>query len=364
MTTQPGIGTQPRPGSFGRSASRALGRNAVPLLFAALCISGAVAAQLDAKFLANEIITRLARNSFLVLSLIIPVSAGMGLNFGIVIGAMAGQAALIAVTHWNMAGIGGFLAAAALSTPLAVLFGWLAGKVLNSAKGREMITSMILGFFANGVYQLVFLFLVGTIIPMKNPRMMLPSGVGLKNTVDIYKMAQALDKLLMVEAGGVKIPVSTLIVIAALCVIIYFLMRTKLGQEFRAVGQDIHIAQVAGINVDRIRVIAMILSTVLASWGQLIFLQNISTLNTYNSHEQVGMFAIASILVGGATVRHATIWHALVGVILFHTLFVIAPLAGQKLFGVPQIGEYFRAFVAYGVICVALALHAWQGKRK
>ena len=55
------------------------------------------------QFLLMEIVTRLARNSFMVLSLIIPVVAGMGLNFGIVLGALAGQIALILSTHWEWA---------------------------------------------------------------------------------------------------------------------------------------------------------------------------------------------------------------------------------------------------------------------
>lgn len=33
-------------------------------------------------FIVNELVSRLSRNLFLVLSLIIPVLAGMGLNFG------------------------------------------------------------------------------------------------------------------------------------------------------------------------------------------------------------------------------------------------------------------------------------------
>jgi simple sugar transport system permease protein len=130
----------------------------------------------------------------------------------------------------------------------------------------------------------------------------------------------------------------------------------------RAVGQDIQIAEVAGIKVDQVRLIAIIISTVLGAWGQIIFLQNIGTMNTYSSHEQVGMFSIAALLVGGATTRKATIWNALVGVLLFHTLFLVSPLAGQQIAGIPQVGEYFRVFLAYGVIAIALALHAWGKK--
>jgi simple sugar transport system permease protein len=129
-------------------------------------------------------------------------------------------------------------------------------------------------------------------------------------------------------------------------------------------GQDAHVAAIAGIPVDRNRVIATVLSTLFASWGQLLFLQNIGTLNTYNSHEQVGMFAIAALLVSGATVSRATVGQALLGTVLFHTLFVVSPLAGKALAGDAQIGEFFRVFVAYAVITVALVLHAWQAAAK
>ena len=43
-------------------------------------------------------------------------------------------------------------------------------------------------------------------------------------------------------------------------------MRTRLGQKFRAVGQSQTVANASGINVDRTRVIAIMISTVLAGW--------------------------------------------------------------------------------------------------
>jgi len=347
----------------------------VPAFFAVLCIIGVVVAKLDLNYLINEIFTRLGRNTFLVLSLLIPVVAGLGLNFGIVIGAMAGQIALVIVTHYRIEGLTGLAVAMLIALPLAVLFGWLTGLVLNKAKGREMVTGMILGFFANGLYQLIFLVLVGTVIPMNNPTLLLPSGIGIRNTVDLIGVANALDRaldgiwdgLIMFDLGPIpvgpwRIPLGTWLVTGLLCGGISFLMKTRLGQQMRAVGEDGHIASVAGIPVNRIRITAIVYSTVLAAWGQLIFLQNIGTLNTYNSHEQIGMFSIAALLVGGASTRKAGIGNAILGVFLFHTLFVVSPLAGQAVFGIPQIGEYFRVFLAYGVIAVALVLHAWQNR--
>ncbi|RPI20758.1 MAG: hypothetical protein EHM70_26085, partial [Chloroflexota bacterium] len=170
----------------------ALSQGMVPIVFSLLCLGGIIAAGLDINFLINEIFTRLGRNSFLVLSLMIPIIAGLGLNFGIVIGAMAGQIALIIVTHYHLGGLWGLTLAAVISVPFAVLFGWLTGSTLNRAKGREMVTSFIMGFFANGLYQLVFLVLLGTVIPMKDPVLMLSSGIGLRNTVDLIEIAGSL----------------------------------------------------------------------------------------------------------------------------------------------------------------------------
>jgi len=337
-------------------------RNAVPILFAIVCLLGVYYAKMPGQFLFMEIVKRMARNSFLVLSLIIPVVAGMGLNFGIVLGALAGQIALILSTHWEWAGIGGLALTALLATPMAVVFGMLAGTVLNKAKGREMITSMVMGFFANGIYQFVFLFLVGTVIPFENEALRISTSPGLRNTVNLSRIRGALDNIWTIQYGFTKIPIVTFLIIALLAIAIWAFFKTKLGQDFRAVGQDRHIAGVAGIQTDRNRVLAIVFSTVLAAWGQIIFLQNIGTLNTYNSHEQVGTFAIAALLIGGASVTRATIGQALMGTFLFHLLFVVSPSAGQAIFGSAQVGEYFRVFVAYGIIAISLALHAWRSK--
>ncbi len=337
-----------------------LSKYSVPLLFTLICIAGAVLSGLTPKHIIGDVILRLDRNLFLVIALIIPVLAGMGLNFAIVIGAIAGQIGLIIIKFMDVGGVPGILLAFALATPFAIVFGFGVGKLLNKTKGREMITSLILGYFANGLYQLVFLLFIGTIIPVNNPEMMLPGGIGLKNAFDLDLIKYSLDNILDFNVMGVKIPAFTFILVALLCVFLQFIVKTKLGQNFRALGQDIHIADVAGINVDRTRVIAMIMSTVLAAWGQIIFLQNIGTIQTYTAHEQAGMFAAAALVIGGATVTKATIGQAIVGTILFHTLFTVSPSAGKNLFGDAQIGEYFRSFIAYGVIAMSLFLHAWQ----
>ena len=62
--------------------------------------------------------------------------------------------------------------------------------------------------------------------------------------------------------------------------------------------------------------------------------------------------------------QKATNRQALIGVLLFHTLFIVAPQAGKNLFDNAQLGEYFRVFVSYGVIALSLAMHAWKLVKK
>lgn len=334
--------------------------NAVPIIFIVFSIMAIPVSGFSSDYLIQEMIIRLGRNSFLVLSLLIPIIAGMGLNFGIVLGAMAGQIGLIFITDWQVAGVSGMILAMIISTPIAIILGTLGGLVLNKAKGREMVTSYILGFFINGVYQLIVLYGMGKIIPITNKSILLPRGYGIRNAIDLNNIRRVLDDLIPLKIGNISVPVATFILIALLCLFIIWFRKTKLGQDMRAIGQDMEVARSSGINVEKTRIISIIISTILASYGQIIFLHNIGTMNTYNSHEQIGMFSIAALLIGGASVIKATIPNAFVGIILFHLMFVVSPRAGKELIGQAQIGEYFRVFISYGIIALSLALHSWK----
>ncbi len=402
-----------------RKIKNLLVKNVVTIVFVLLCIFGIVASEQPLPFIVKELLTRIGRNSFLVLSLIIPVIAGMGLNFGITIGAMAAQIVMIFAISYGATGFSGLVLCIVLSTPLAALFGYITGRVLNKTIGQEMITSMIMGFFANGLYQLLFLFLVGTMLPIGNENFLIPGGVGIVNTIDLKdNVMYAFDSLWTIKLPmflgifGVlgalvtgylvkkfkksenkvlrsrlffylglslstivvavvlqstvnlyklfEIPMITFAFIAVIGAFNVLIFKTKMGHDFRTVGQDKHIAHVSGINVEKRRILSIMISTILAAWGQIIFLQNLGTLNTYGSHVQISTFAIAALLIGGASVSKATVGQAFLGVILFHTLFIVSPMAGKNLFGNAQVGEYFRTFIAYGVIGLSLGLHAWK----
>ncbi len=349
--------------SFGKKVGGFIRDNSVPLMFVIICAICIPISGFSPSYLINEIITRMGRNTFLILCLLIPIMAGMGLNFGMTLGAMAGEIGLILVSDWQIVGIPGVVLAMIISIPISVLLGLLCGKILNMAKGREMVTSYIISYFINGLYQLIVLYMMGSIIPILHSSIKLPRGYGIRNTVSLLKMRQCLDNLIAIDIHGVKIPVLTFILIALLCLFIVWFRKTKLGQDMRAVGQDMQVARDAGINVERTRIISIVMSTVLAGFGMIIYLQNMGNLSTYSSHSQIGMFCIAALLVGGASVDRASIGNVFLGVTLFHLMFIVAPAAGAKITGDSMIGEYFRVFASYGVITVALTMYEAK-KRK
>ncbi len=401
--------------------------NIVTLIFIAFTIFGFVVSDgVTMNFFLTELSSRFFRNAFLVLSLIIPVVAGLGLNFGIVVGAMAGQIAIAIVRYFDLGGVSGMFLTFLIAFPIAAFAGYLTGILYNKTRGQEMIASLIVGYFANGIYQFIFLFAIGVIIkvPADHP-MIKPDGVGVRMTVDLVKVEDgglkyALDKimeipfmwaifivaaavlllqvfryirnknkaafigqknatlinslicliLIAISAHAIvtksslmmvrKVPVVIGLFIIALCIFNEKILKTKLGQDFRSVGQSQHIAEVSGINVDRTRIIATIMSTVLAAWGQIMYLQNMGTLNTYGAHTQIGMFSVAALLVGGASTQKANIRHAILGTLLFNSMFIMSPEIGLSLFGNALLGEYFRTFMVYGVIGLALGLHVWR----
>lgn len=460
--------------------------NKVIVLFIVLCLSCILVADTPISYIVSEVFARFSRNTCLVLALIIPCLAGLGMNFGIVVGAIAAQISIIMVVHWQINGIAGFMLCALISVPLALIFGYLVGLLYNKTKGSEMIAGLVLGFFAAGLYRLLTLYIIGGVIPFDDPKL-LDRGFGLRNAYDltgtlkytlddisfltvlliigivlvvsvivtilhskknglsieksaivkklilgfgllvfsiVAKMVPGLNvlfggtrlimtdvalfggiilivyavvmfvmkrpkkgdkllgKLIGFVVGGalllvgtmipavrdiyqtIRIPAATYGIICLFCFFNTWLLNTRLGQNMRTVGQSRAVATSSGINVDKIRIIATCISTVLAAWGQLIFLQNLGTFSTVTQQDNVGLYSVAAILVGGATVQKASNKHAVIGVILFHTLFVVAPLAATKIVGDPAISEYIRMFISYGVIAVSLAMHAMKKVQK
>ena len=101
-------------------------------------------------------------------------------------------------------------------------------------------------------------------------------------------------------------------------------------------GSNPRFAQSCGINVNKMRILGTVLSTVLAAVGILVYNQSYGFLSLYNGPLMMAFPAAAAILIGGASLRRATIGHVIIGTFLFQSVLVVA----SPLFNVRE--ELFR----------------------
>jgi simple sugar transport system permease protein len=193
---------------------------------------------------------------------------------------------------------------------------------------------------------------------------MLSRGIGIRNMVDLAEYRNTIDKMWMLKLGNIEIPLFMILIVIVFALIVTYIMNTRLGQQFKAVGESIEKAESIGINAASVRKKAIIISTVIACFGQIIFLQNVGMINVYTAHLNTDIFSCAALLAGGASIKKAKVRNVFIGIVLFHTLFIVSPQAGQNLFSNAALGEYFRSFVAYGTIAFALIMNIKGEKQK
>lgn len=335
----------------------------VPLFF---LILGLVSFQLSGRsivFLLTEVYTRLGRNLLFVLGLILPITCGMGINFAIIVGAISTQIAVVIAIDWGMRGGTGFLFVFVLSTVMAVILGLLIANLLNKARGREMIVSIVVGLLASSLYQFLFMVCYGLFFQPKNPAILLDRGIGVRSMLDANFLGDFVNRILPFTIDNKVMSFFPMILLGIGIAATYYLQHTRLGHHAHAVGSSETTAEKLGIRTDRVRKFAIIASTLFAAYSQILFIADFGTINVYTGHMGMETFAAASILVGGATLKKANIGNAIIGVILFHALFVTSPMAGQNLFNNPAVGEYFRSFIAYATILIALILNMRHEKK-
>ena len=335
-------------------AKKFIVENIVPITFFILGVIGIMLSGVSTDFLGTELYRRIIRNTIMILALLVPIMAGMGINFSITIGALCAQCASILIIDRKIEGIGGFVGVVVLSLFLAYVCGNIIGHILNKSKGREMITSLVIGLLGTSIYTLIFMAGYGTIIPPNNEAIMLSTGIGVQSMIDLKTL-----KLVVSEY-----PFIPILFIVIVTLIIKYIMGTNLGLRLKAIGSNMHNAYSLGINVDKCRKQAIIISTMVASMGHLMFICDMGSLNVYTGHLNVDVFACASLLAGGASLNKANLKNAFIGVVLFHTLFIVSPLAGKALFENGAIGEYFRSFIAYSTIIYSLIMNIQNEKNK
>ena len=312
----------------------------------------------------TNIINRFSWNAVLVLAMVPMIHSGCGLNFGLPLGILAGLLGGTLSIQFGFSGPMSFVMAVILATPFAVLFGGGYGTLLNKIKGGEMMIATYVGFST-----ISFMCMMWLILPYSSPTMVYGlSGNGLRPTIsldgfynqvlasfleiDFAKIARALN-ISLGALEDIKIPTGSLLLFALLAFLMWAFLHTKTGTAMTAVGSNPNFARAAGINVDRIRTLSVIMSTWLGAVGILIYQQGFGFLQLYNAPNNMTMPTVAAILIGGALVNKASIANVIIGTILFQGMVTMTPTIMNAVIHT-DMSEVIRIIVSQGMILYAL----------
>jgi ribose transport system permease protein len=142
---------------------------------------------------------------------------------------------------------------------------------------------------------------------------------------------------------GIPNPIIVMaIVVAGLWLLVE---RTAIGQEIQAVGGNPIAARLAGIDVDRIKILGFVISAVCAALTGALLASRLGS-GTTNAADSYLLTAFAAVFLGSATLRDGE-FHVL-GTFI-GTLIIVFGFNGLNIFGAPTFSQY----VFQGAILVA-----------
>jgi simple sugar transport system permease protein len=301
--------------------------------------------------LLSDTLKRAGMNGILVLAMVPSIQSGTGPNFALPVGIVCGLFSLVTAIEFGFTGVAWLIVSVALSIPIATLAGYLYGRLLNAVKGSEMTIATYTGFSI-----VAFMCLIWLMIPYKNPKMGWFIGTGLRETIQLDSIgaAQLLNNFLMFKIGDIIIPTGLILVFLFFCLLMWLFTKSKSGIAITAGGMSPKFAKASGLNIDKNRIIANILSTVLAAIGIIVYSQSYGYAQLYSGPLLMAFSAVAAILIGGATASRAKVSHVIIGVILFQGLLTTALPVANKIFTGTDLSEIMRMVIQNGIILYAL----------
>ena len=298
----------------------------------------------------SNIINRFSWNGILVLAMVPMVHSGCGLNFGLPLGIISGLLGATLSIEFGFTGRLSFLMAILIATPFALIFGTIYGWLLNKIKGGEMMIATYVGFSSVSMMCMMWL-----LLPYHSPNMVWGlSGKGLRTTISLEGYYdKALAGIAQINIGRISIPTGTLLFFALLAFGIWAFLHTKTGTAMTAVGTNPAFAKAAGINVDKIRMLSVVMSTWLAAIGILVYEQGFGFIQLYMAPFYMALPAVSAILIGGATVNKATIMNVIVGTVLFQGIVTMTPTVMNNMIHM-DMSEVIRIIASMGMILFAL----------
>lgn len=308
----------------------------------------------------SNTINRFSWNAVLVLAMVPMIHSGCGLNFGLPLGIISGLLGGTLAIEFGFTGFTSFLMAIAISTPISIILGAGYGFLLNKIKGGEMMIATYVGFSS-----VSFMCMMWLLLPYHSPTMVWGfAGKGLRTTISLEGFYdKALASFLQIKIGNVDIPTGTLLFFALLAFLMWAFLHTKTGTAMTAVGSNPTFARAAGINVDKMRLLSVVLSTWLGALGILVYEQGFGFIQLYMAPFNMALPAVSAILIGGASVNKASITNVIIGTFLFQGMVTMTPTVMNAAIHM-DMSEVIRVIVSQGMILYALTRKSEGGSSK
>ena len=322
----------------------------IGLFFILLCFMSLLYDLSLSTLLSNSIV-RMGMNSIMVLAMVPGIQCGISLNLGLPIGLVAGLIGGLLTIELGIPGWLGFGFAILVGSLIAAICGWLYAQLLNRLKGEEMSVTTYVGFSIVSLMCIAWL-----VLPFQSLKLRWPLGTGLRNTIglDGSNFRHILDDLWAFDIFGFTVPTGLLLFMLLCCLLVWLFSRSKTGVAMQAVGNNPRFAEATGINVDKMRVIGTVLSTVLGAVGILVYSQSYGFMQLYTAPRQMGFIAASAILIGGASTSRCKISHVLIGAFLFQGVLTLGMPVANVLVPGSTISETLRILISNGIILYAL----------
>ena len=318
---------------------------------------------------AGDVLRRWGMFGILVLAMVPGIQSGIGPNFGVSIGIVAGMVGAVLSIDMNHAGAFAFitddafratvqaLVAIGIGVLVAIPMGVLYGMLLNRVKGSEMAITVYVGFGTVSLFNILW-----ALFPVTASILILPAtGRGLRQMINLSAdFGNAFDQWFQFRVnvfgfGYMTVRLGLLIVFFIACFLMWLYTRSRLGMKMSAAGSNPSYARASGINVDRMRILGTTISTALGAVGIVVYASTFGFLQMYGAPLMMGFLIVASILIGGATIKRARVFDVLLGAFLFQGLLVIGlPLANVMIPDVAGVPEMLRLIISNGIILYAL----------
>jgi ribose transport system permease protein len=254
------------------------------------------------------------------------VAGGIDLSVGATYGLSTVIAGEIALHHSPVLAIGAAILA-------GLLIGLVNGLIVTVFKINALITTLAMSFVVGGIA-----------LRVSSGNLIVLSANG-----GFYKFA---------NAQWLTIPSAVWMTLVFVVVLGLLLSRTTFGRQMVASGGNAEAARLAGVRVNRIRVITFVLSGGAAGLGGVIDISRLLSAQAASGGTTLAFTVLAGIVVGGTSIAggEGSVWRTGIGV-----LFIA--LIGNG-FNLLSVNPLYQQIVLGIILLIAVGLDSWARQRR